>query len=141
MPPTVRVSGVHHAAIFVENLDRAAAFYSDVLGLKVTDRECLAEPGIEMLFLSAGSLHHDLVLSRRLDGLLPSVEKRELFHVAFALPPEQSFAAFLSHVEQHDIPVVAGPMEHPMVIDGSGTRLAIYLRDPDGYVFEVTQDQ
>jgi catechol 2,3-dioxygenase-like lactoylglutathione lyase family enzyme len=139
-PARLTGATLHHAAVFVENIDRAAAFYSNLLGLAATGQERLEEPPIEMLFLSAGEAHHDLVLARRLDGRdVPSV-KRELFHLAFELPAHQSFDAFLVRVREQQVPVIAGPLEHPVRADGGGTRRALYLSDPDGYLLEVTQD-
>jgi hypothetical protein len=32
-------------------------------------------------------------------------------------------------------------MEHPSRFDGSGSRTSVYLSDPDGYLFEVTQER
>ena len=131
---------LHHAAVFVENLDRSASFYADVLGLEVTSRTRLSKIGIEQIFLSAGHKHADLVLARRLDGTVAPADKRELFHLAFGLAREEQFGAFLDHLARQGVPVVAGPMERPARSDGSGSRTAVYLRDPDGYLFEVTQE-
>ncbi|HET7478738.1 MAG TPA: VOC family protein [Rubrobacteraceae bacterium] len=131
---------LHHAAVFVENLDRSASFYADVLGLEVTDRAHLPAIGIEQVFLSAGHKHADLVLARRLNGSVAPPDKRELFHLAFELPREQPFEEFLERVSREGVSVVAGPMERPARFDGSGSRTAAYLRDPDGYLLEVTQE-
>jgi catechol 2,3-dioxygenase-like lactoylglutathione lyase family enzyme len=131
----------HHAAVFVENLDRSVSFYADVLGLEVTSRARLSKIGIEQVFLTAGHKHADLVLARRLDGTVAPAEKRELFHLAFGLPREEPFGAFLAHLARQGVPVAAGPIELPVRSDGSGSRMAVYFRDPDGYLFEVTQER
>jgi catechol 2,3-dioxygenase-like lactoylglutathione lyase family enzyme len=139
-PPRIAGATLHHAAIFVDNIDRSAAFYTNLLGLTVTDRGHLDDPLIEMLFLSAGLAHHDLVLARRLDGCAVPPIKHELFHLAFELPSHQSFDDFLIRVRQQQVPVITGPLEHPVLATGGGTRRALYLGDPDGYLLEVTQD-
>jgi catechol 2,3-dioxygenase-like lactoylglutathione lyase family enzyme len=131
---------LHHAAVFVENLDRSASFYADVLGLEVTDRAHLSARGIEQVSLSAGRKHADLVIARRLDGTVASADKRELFHLAFGLARGKPFRAFLDHLVRQGVPVVAGPREHPANFDGSGSRTAVYFRDPDGHLLEVTQE-
>jgi len=138
------VAGVHHAAVFVSDLERSVRFYCDLLGLVENGRATLDAVGIEQVFLSAGTQQADIVLARRLDGVPPPDEmrdKRELFHLAYELPPERTFAAFVDDVRRRGVAVVVEPMEHPAHFDGSGTRDAIYVLDPDGYVLEVTQDR
>jgi catechol 2,3-dioxygenase-like lactoylglutathione lyase family enzyme len=131
---------IHHAAILVADLDRAARFYGDLFGLAPSGGTTLDEAGLEMVYLSAGERHQDLVLARRLDGQEPPPEKRELFHLAFALPPDRPFDAFVQDVADRGVRVVTGPVDHPSRQDGSGSRRAIYLWDPDGYLVEVTQE-
>jgi catechol 2,3-dioxygenase-like lactoylglutathione lyase family enzyme len=138
------VTGLHHAAIFVSDLDRSVRFYSDLLGLVVNGRATLDAVGIEQVFLSAGTRQAVLVLARWLDGATPPAamrDKRELFHLAYELPPERSFDAFVEDVRRLGVTVVAEPMEHPTLFDGSGTRDAIYVLDPDSYVIEITKER
>lgn len=132
---------LHHAAIFVEDLDRSVAFYTDLFGMEVTERGYFPEPPIDMVFLSAGVRHHDLVISRRLDRKAVPADKHELFHLAFDLPRDRPFAQFLAEIERKQVTVAGGPFDHPVNRDGSGTRTAVYLLDPDGFLVEVTQDQ
>jgi catechol 2,3-dioxygenase-like lactoylglutathione lyase family enzyme len=135
------MGALHHAAIFVSDIERSSAFYAELLGLTENGRVELEALGIEQVFMSAGKRHGDLVLARRLDREQPPGQKRELFHLAFELRPEEGFAEFVERVGAAEIPIAAGPMEHQVHFDGSGTRDAIYLLDPDGYVVEVTQDR
>ena len=51
----MKVQGVGHVVLKVRSLERSAAFYSGVLGLRVVGRL-----GDRMIFFSAGSNHHDL---------------------------------------------------------------------------------
>jgi catechol 2,3-dioxygenase-like lactoylglutathione lyase family enzyme len=138
------MAGLHHAAVFISDPDRSVRFYCDLLGLVENGRTTLDAVGIEQIFLSAGERQADIVLARRLDGVGPPAamrEKRELFHLAYELPPDRAFADFVDDVRRRGITVVAEPMEHPTRFDGSGTRDAIYVLDPDGYVLEVTKDR
>ena len=139
------MAGVHHAAVFVSDLERSVRFYCDLLGLVENGRATLDAVGIEQVFLSAGTRQADLVLARRLDGIAPPDamrDKRELFHLAYELPPERTLRGVRRRrAPPTAIAVVAEPMEHPAHFDGSGTRDAIYVLDPDGYVLEVTQER
>ena len=49
----IKVRGIDHCAISVRNLDAALKFYTEVLGLKITERE-YSKPGIEY-FLDCGT--------------------------------------------------------------------------------------
>ena len=140
-PTTPGGVGLHHAAIFVDDLDRSVAFYTDLFGMEVTERGYFPEPPIDMVFLSAGVRHHDLVISRRRDHTTVPADKQELFHLAFDLPRERPFAEFLAEIERKQVTVAGGPFVHPVNRDGSGTRTAVYILDPDGLLVEVTQDQ
>jgi len=142
-PAHVAPAGVclHHAAIFVDDLERSVAFYTDLFGMEVTERGRFPEPPIDMVFLSSGVRHHDLVISRRLDRKTVPADKHELFHLAFDLPQERPFAEFLAEIERKQVTVAGGPFVHPVNRDGSGTRTAVYIQDPDGFLVEVTQDQ
>jgi catechol 2,3-dioxygenase-like lactoylglutathione lyase family enzyme len=131
---------LHHASIFVADLDRSAAFYADLLGLRETNRTTLGDMGIELVFLTAGRRHGDLVLARRADGAAPPADKHELFHLAFELPRDRPFRAFAASLTADGIPF-HGPVEHEVLPDGSGVRDAVYLTDPDGHLLEITQDR
>ena len=48
-----------HAHIFVRDVERSKEFYSEVLGLEITE----SEPG-RWAFLSSGEAHHELALSQ-----------------------------------------------------------------------------
>jgi catechol 2,3-dioxygenase len=135
---------IHHAAIFVSDLDRSAAFYCDLLGFAENGRVTLDELGIEQVMLSGGERHGDLVLARRVDGAAPPAgthDRRELFHVAYELPAGRGFDSFLADVRRAGIQLAGEPREHPSRRDGSGTRDALYLFDPDSHLVEVTKER
>ena len=66
MPEGTRVGHIH---LYVDDLDRAGAFYHEGLGL---DRIVLRFPGA--LFMSAGGYHHHLGTNTWAAGALPSAE-------------------------------------------------------------------
>src|SRR5438067_10634771 len=51
-------TGIGHVHLTVSDLDRALAFYRDVLGFEVTSRY-----GRDAVFLSAGGYHHHIGLN------------------------------------------------------------------------------
>ena len=128
---------IHHASLFVSDLERSKAFYEDLLGLRETRRTHLDAVGHTYVFLSGGTQDADLVLARRDDGLGPPEDKRELFHLAYGVTPEH-FDALGARLDEEGVQTMR--MEHAAGADWQGTRRAIYLRDPDGHVLEITED-
>ena len=57
--PKIRIGHVH---LMVADLDRAVAFYRDVLGLEVT-MYGPQEAGVDAAWLSAGGYHHHVALN------------------------------------------------------------------------------
>ena len=79
---------IDHIGIVVRDLDAALAFYSDALGLEMTERREVPEEGIESASLSAGE--GEIELLRPLDdasGVARFLEKRGegLHHICLAV--------------------------------------------------------
>jgi len=124
--PGVRVGHVH---LKVSDLDRAVAFYRDVLGFEVTQEMSGAA------FLSAGGYHHHVGVNvwESRGGSAPSSRATGLYHVAFLYPTRRSLAVALQHVLRAGI-VLEGAADH-------GVSEALYLRDPDGNGIELYWDR
>jgi catechol-2,3-dioxygenase len=88
--PAVRVGHVH---LRVSDLDRAIAFYRDVLGFEV--RLDLRDVGIPAVFLAAGDYHHHVALNTfESEGGTPAPAGHTgLFHVAFLYPTAANWGA------------------------------------------------
>src|SRR6058998_2986344 len=84
--PGVRIGHVH---LKVADLDRALAFYRDVLGFEITQRY-----GRQAAFLSAGGYHHHIGLNtwESLDGSPPSPGTTGLYHLAILYPSRSLLA-------------------------------------------------
>jgi catechol 2,3-dioxygenase len=125
--PETRIGHVH---LTVANLDRALAFYRDVLGLEVTTRY-----GQEAVFLSAGGYHHHVALNTWAgEGApAPAPGTTGLYHFAMLYPDRKALATALKSVLDHRIPL-EGASDH-------GVSEAIYLRDPDGNGVELYRDR
>jgi catechol 2,3-dioxygenase len=125
--PETRIGHVH---LKVADLDRALAFYRDVLGFEVTQRI-----GNTAAFLSAGGYHHHIGLntweSHR--GAAPAPGTTGLYHLAIIYPTRAELADALRRLVRAHIPL-EGAADH-------GVSQALYLRDPDGNGVELYWDR
>jgi len=135
-PTALRIAALDHVVLRVGDLDRATAFYRDVLGCSVEKWQ----QELGLLQLRAGSALIDLVT---LDGPLgreggagPGREGRNVDHFCLRL---ESFdeAALHAHLVAHGIE--AGPSADRYGADGYGP--SIYIRDPDGNTVELKAPQ
>lgn len=125
--PAARIGHVH---LKVADLDRAIAFYSDVLGFEVTQRY-----GRGAAFLSAGGYHHHIGLNtwESLGATPPPPGHTGLYHTAFLYPDRAQLADALRRVVDAGIPL-DGAADH-------GVSEALYLTDPDGNGVELYRDR
>lgn len=127
IPAQARIGHVH---LKVSNLDRALAFYRDLLGFEVTTMY-----GDQAAFLSAGGYHHHIGLNTWYSAGAPPAEGKGvgLFHVAIVYPERKDLAAALKRL-----------MDASYRVDGAsdhGVSEAIYLRDPDNNGVELYWDR
>lgn len=127
LPPEVDVGHVH---LKVSDLERAVAFYRDVLGFELTQRF-----GDQAAFLGAGGYHHHVGLNtwESAGGSPPARGSTGLYHVAFRYPTRRALADAARRLRRHGIPL-DGAADH-------GVSEALYLRDPDGNGVELYWDR
>ena len=125
--PEVRIGHIH---LKVADLDRALAFYREVLGFELTQRY-----GTQAAFLSAGGYHHHIGLNtwESQGGSPPHRGATGLYHVAIVYPTRAELADALRRLMQAGIPL-EGASDH-------GVSEALYLRDPDGNGVELYWDR
>lgn len=121
---------VGHIHLKVSDIDRAIAFYSDVLGFDVTLRY-----GAQAAFLSAGGYHHHIGLNtwESQGGHPPAPGTTGLYHVAFVYPDRAALGTAIKAVTDAGVPL-DGAADH-------GVSEAVYLRDPDGNGIELYRDR
>ena len=121
---------IGHIHLRVSDLDRAIAFYRDILGFEITQKY-----GNRAAFLSAGGYHHHIGLNtwESLGATPPPPGHTGLYHSAFLYPDRASLAAVLKRVVEAGIPL-DGAADH-------GVSEAIYLRDPDENGVEIYRDR
>jgi catechol 2,3-dioxygenase len=124
--PRVDIGHVH---LKVADLDRALAFWRDVLGF-----EEQARIGDQAAFLSAGGYHHHIGLNtwESAGGSPPHPGTTGLYHVAVRFPDRKALAGAVRRVLEAGIPL-EGASDH-------GVSEAIYLRDLDGNGVELYRD-
>ena len=125
----MNVRGVGHVVLKVRDLDRAAGFYTGVLGL----REVARFPG-RMVFFSAGANHHDLaVLAVGADAPAPPDGAVGLAHVALKIGDSlEALREAKAVLDVHRVPI-RGIRDHRV-------SQSIYLEDPDGNTIELYVD-
>jgi catechol 2,3-dioxygenase len=121
---------IGHVHLKVADLDRALAFYRDVLGFELMQRM-----GGQAAFLSAGGYHHHIGLNtwESQGGSPPPPGTTGLYHLAVRFPTRAALARALRRV-----------LDAGNRIDGAsdhGVSEAIYLRDPDGNGVELYWDR
>src|SRR5690348_94224 len=127
LDPEVDIGHVH---LKVADLDRAIAFYRDVLGFDLMQRM-----GDQAAFLSAGGYHHHIGLNtwESKGGSPPPPNTTGLYHVAIRYPDRRALGDALRRLVTARVPV-EGAADH-------GVSEAIYLKDPDGNGIELYRDR
>jgi len=125
--PQMQIGHVH---LKVANLERAIAFYRDVLGFELTQRY-----GSQAAFLSSGGYHHHIGLNtwESLGGSPPPPRATGLYHLAILFPDRAQLADAVRRVLAAGIEL-EGAADH-------GVSEAIYLRDPDQNGVELYWDR
>ncbi len=127
LDPGVDIGHVH---LKVADLDRALAFYCDVLGFELQTRF-----GEEAAFVSAGGYHHHIGLNtwQSKGGSPPAPGATGLFHFAIRYPTRRSLAVALQRLIDHGVGL-GGASDH-------GVSEALYLSDPDQNGIELYWDR
>ncbi len=118
------IARLGHVGIHVHDLDREAAFYQDVLGLTMTDRD----DEIGMIFFSArpDEEHHELLLC---GGRTSAADALMLQQVSFRCNGLEDIVDYYHRFKEHGV-------TFDMVVT-HGNAVAIYFYDPEGNRCEV----
>ena len=121
---------IGHVHLKVSDLDRAVAFYRDVLGFELT-----ARLGGQAAFLSAGGYHHHIGLNtwESRGGPPPPRGTTGLYHVAIRYPTRPALGRALRRLIAAGYPL-EGASDHAV-------SEALYLHDPDGNGIELYWDR
>jgi glyoxylase I family protein len=119
----LRVKGLDHVVLRVADMDRAIAFYEQVLGLHIERRL----PEIGLVQLRAGIAMIDLVPRTEDED-----EGRNMDHYAVRID-EMDVPAITAHLKRHGID--PGEVRRRYGAEGYGS--SIYITDPDGNTVEL----
>ena len=127
IPDTTRIGHIH---LKVADLERALAFYRDLLGFTITTMY-----GDQAAFISAGGYHHHIGLNTWYSKDKPPAPVRSagLFHTAILYPTRRDLAVALQRLIDAKYPIT-GASDH-------GVSEAIYLNDPDQNGVELYWDR
>lgn len=127
------IDAIDHVVLRVRDLERAVAFYVDVVGCSIARRR----DDLGMVHLRAGSSMIDLVhADGRLGlrgGAAPDPGARNVDHVCLRIAPFEE-AALIAHLTAHSV-VPQGPAESNYGAQGDGDSLR--FADPEGNVVEL----
>lgn len=125
--PGARIGHVH---LKVADLERAIAFYRDVMGFELTQRY-----GTQAAFLGAGGYHHHIGLNTWESAGAPPAPAGHpgLYHLAILYPDRRSLGQALARVIAAGVPL-QGVADH-------GVSEAVYFADPDGNGIEIYRDR
>jgi len=116
MDGELKLSGACHLNLVVSDVERAARFYQELLGMELQWREG------QFVFLCGGALELALVQGR------PLIHRR--FHFGFRVGDRDEVDRWLERVRAHGAAITHGPADY-------GEYYTFSLRDPDGYAIEI----
>jgi catechol 2,3-dioxygenase-like lactoylglutathione lyase family enzyme len=118
-PPAT--SGMHHIALFVEDLPACEKFYTELLGMTIEWR-----PDDENVYLTSGN--DNLALHQAKSALKG---QQRLDHIGFILKTAQDVDAWYGFLNEHGVPMRSQPRTHR---DGARS---FYCEDPAGVVVQM----
>ena len=124
----IEVSGIDHVAVSVSDLERSLKFYTEVLGLKLSEREH-QKPGSEY-FLDCGTSLVGLIQGDK-DGDKHLLQDAGLGGNHFSFRVEtREFDRIVEEVKSQNIPITFYKKREKS--------WSLYFLDPDGNKLEIT---
>ncbi|ABB06695.1 VOC family protein [Burkholderia lata] len=129
---SLRPRRLGHMVLMVRDIHRSAKFYTEVMGLKVSDWI-----GDQMVFLRAGTDHHDLALAQLPKDSpdfddLPRYSRPGLEHFSYLVDSVEEMERSVKVLQSHGVEIVRGIGRH-----GPGDNFFLVFKDPDGNNVEV----
>ena len=120
-----------HLVLKVRDIRKSFEFYTQVVGLQLSD--WISD---EMVFLRAGTDHHDLALAQMPEGTPAFPEGTAgLEHFSYLVEDYAEIEKATAMLQQRGVPIERGPGKH-----GPGENCFIVFKDPDGHNVEFYCD-
>lgn len=124
----MRIESLGHVVLKVGDMERAEAFYRDVLGMSV----CARREKPDMTFFTMGNHHDFAIAALGADADRPGKGSTGLAHVAFKIGDSiDVLREAKAHLDDAGVRTV--PVDHEVT-------LSLYFEDPDGNGIEVYVD-
>ena len=121
-PREVRPTGFGHITLMTADLTRCSAFYTDVLGFRVSDTV-----DDSVVWLRCNQQHHTVAFL--------NTGEVKVNHYAYDLAGWNEIKQICDHLWKNDVPIIYGPSRH-----GPGHNIFIYIPDPAGNIIELTTE-
>lgn len=123
-----RLNKIGHVVLMVTDLRRSVAFYTGVLGFRVSDvyPETMMKGG--MVFMRCAADHHGVALVGAAPGASP---QHELHHMAFEVSTLDEVFAARDFLRKQGVKIEFEGRRR------AGCQVAVEFRDPDGHWLEI----
>ena len=126
----MRITGIHHITLLVEDVERSLAFYRNLLGMRLVDQTVNDDDRNARHFIFGDADGRALVTCLEYPDLDEGkVGRGSTHHFALAVESEAELNAWKQYLTEKGIPTTD-------VMDRTGAK-SIYLRDPDGHIVEI----
>lgn len=125
------ITRLNHAVLYVRDVDRSVAFYTEVLGFRVVGMLPEGLPGAAFLQAPGSTNDHDIGLFEIGSGAAPSGAGRTtvgLYHLAWEVDTLDELERLSTGLAARG--ALVGSSDH-------STTKSLYAHDPDGLEFEV----
>lgn len=125
--PSTLAARLQHVVLASTDATRVAAFFSEIVGMEVSDRVLDDAGELRTAFLRTDEEHHSFAVFQ--------ASKPGLDHCSFETPDWNSIRDWADHFSAQRIPIQWGPGRH-----GPGNNLFIFVHDPDDNWLEFSAD-
>ena len=126
-----RLNKIGHLALYVQDLQRSARFYTEVLGFEISDvypDDAGLVGGGGAVFLRLNADHHGIALFKATKEHRPGAG---LHHIAFEVATLDEVLRARDRLRRHDVRI------HFEGRRRAGVQLAVEFQDPDGHNLEI----
>ena len=135
VPQNVGIRGLGPVTLTVRNPDPTIRLLTGILGFRVTGSypaSAPSQPDVVMLSTGVGGAGAELHVEPRFDLPPERLGRGGVHHVAFRVPDDEQYAAWLDHLEGAGIHT-SGPINRYYF-------RSIYFREPNGILYELATD-